>query len=86
MNNQECKFYINVPITHHKKIVTPIELLGLINFSSDGVNAIRQYFVDGERQRWWPLTWNEDIHIENGDKFEIMFGPPVEPYVEGEMK
>lgn len=45
-----------------------------------GVQGVRHYFVDGERQRWWPIGWNEVIDsIEDGDKFDIEMGELISP-------
>jgi len=42
------------------------------------VKAIRQYFVDGERQRYWPLGWDEEVDsLEDGDRFVIELGDKI---------
>ncbi len=42
------------------------------------VRAVRQYFVDGERQRYWPLGWGDEIDsLEDGDRFIIELGEKV---------
>jgi hypothetical protein len=48
--------------------------------SLTGVRAVLHYFVDGERQRFWPIGWNEVIDsIEDGDRFEIEMGELIPP-------
>jgi hypothetical protein len=43
------------------------------------VRAVRQYFVDGERQRYWPIGWNEEIDsLEDGDRFVIELGERIQ--------
>lgn len=45
-----------------------------------GVCCVLHYFVDGERQRMWPIGWNEVIDsIEDGDRFEIEMGELIQP-------
>lgn len=42
------------------------------------VCAVRQYFVDGERQRYWPIGWDEEIDsLEDGDRFVIELGEKI---------
>lgn len=44
------------------------------------VQAVRQYFVDGERQRYWPIGWDEEIDsLMDGDRFVIELGEKIPP-------
>lgn len=51
------------------------EIVRLSGQPSEGVRAVRQFFVDGERQRYWPVNWPMDvIFVEDGDSFAVEYG------------
>lgn len=59
--------------------LTAEKIVALRGRSLEGVRAVRQYFVDGERQRYWPVGWNEEIDsLESGDKFVIEMGERIQ--------
>ncbi len=60
---------------------TAESLLRSAVISLEGIQAVRQYFCDGIRQRWWPIGWNEiiDSGIELGDKFVVEMGDLIPP-------
>jgi len=53
-----------------------VELEGILRV--EAVRAVRQHFVDDERQRYWPIGWNEEIDsLEDGDWFVIELGERI---------
>lgn len=53
-----------------------VEMEGILRLEK--VRAVRQHFVDGERQRYWPIGWNEEVDsLEDGDWFVIELGERI---------
>jgi hypothetical protein len=57
-----------------------VEMEGILRLEK--VCGVRQHFVDGERQRYWPIGWSEEIDsLEDGDWFVIELGERIPPPV-----
>lgn len=63
--------------------LTAEKIVEMAGMSIEGVRAVRQHFVDGERQRYWPIGWNEEVDsLEDGDWFVIELGEKTPPLQE----